>query len=121
MLNSLHIEREIVPFAEVGKEIMLVFPFHGSDGAKPHIYFTAIDVPATVELRSGKGPDTDSYTHTTQITFAHKGQKLAEELPVAGAAVHDQVSVIRVLAGKVAVHVSSHTKVRTEFRTRKSP
>lgn len=120
MGQALYIESETIPFAEEGKEIMFVFRDHGLEGALPIVYITALENNCEVELKSGKGADTDSYSSTTTITFVHKGQGARSALPVGGD-LTDRVSVLTIVRGKVSATIVSPNRVQTEFRTRKSP
>ena len=120
MGNSLYIEQEVVPFAETGKEIMLVFREHGTTGARPVVFITSLTANAGVTVLSGKGANTDAYTATTAISFTARGQKEAVTVPIGGDTT-DTVSVVRVDSGRVTVSVTSPQRVQMEFRTRKHP
>lgn len=121
MGQALYVERELIPFAEEGKEIMFVFRDPGFANAPPVAYVTALEPETQVEFRSGSGPNTDSYSATTSFTLSERGQVRSEDLPVGGAALTNPVTVLRVLSGAAAVTVVSPVSVKAEFRTRKHP
>jgi hypothetical protein len=83
-------------------------------------YITALRPNSQITVLSGRGADTDAYTATTLLALASRGQKGRVELPVGGD-MTDQVSVVRVDEGQVAVSVVSPSRVKAEFRTRKHP
>lgn len=120
MGQALYIENEIIPFVEEGKELMILFRDHGLAGALPSVFITALENNCEVELKSGVGADTDSYTSTATINFAFKGQRERSDIPIGGD-LTDQVSVLTVVRGKVAVAIVSASRMKTEFRTRKNP
>ena len=120
MGQALYVERGMVPLAEAGKEVMLVFRDAGSDGARAAIYVTALRPNTVVEVTSGRGADTDRFTPVTTLTLPNRNQTEMVRVPVSTVPV-DQVSVVRVLRGSVSVTAVSPTRVQTEFRTRKNP
>lgn len=121
MGHGIYVENELIPFAEAGKEIMLVFRDPGFASAPPVVYVTALESTTEIELRSGSGPNTDAYTATTSFTLSSRGEVRSEDLPVGGAALTNPVTVLRVLSGAAAVSIVSPVRVKAEFRTRKHP
>jgi hypothetical protein len=120
MSGPLYVEQDVVPFAETGKEIMLVFRDHGLNSARPSVFITALTPNAAVTVVSGKGANTNAYTSSTSVAFTARGQKEVVEVPIGGD-MTDIVSVVTVDSGNVAVSVVSATPVQTEFRTRRHP
>jgi hypothetical protein len=118
--KALYVEQEVVPFAEAGKEIMLIFQDHGPASARPIVCVTALRPNSQITVLSGKGGNTDAFTATSLLALADRGQKGRIELPIGGD-MTDQVSVVRVDDGQVAVSVVSPSRVKAEFRTRKHP
>jgi len=120
MGHALYIERELIPFAEEGKEIMLIFRDHGLANALPQVYVTALEPNTEVQFRSGSGGDTDAFTSTSTVTLPNRGQKDLEAIPIGGD-LTDRVTAIRIISGAAAVTIVSPSRVKAEFRTRKHP
>lgn len=120
MGKGLYVESETIPFVVEGTEVMFLFRDAALANALPNLYITALENNCEVVVKSGKGADTDSYTATSTINFLQKGQKERIGIPVGGDET-DQVSILDVTRGKVAVTVVSPTRVKAEFRTRKHP
>ncbi len=120
MGKELYVESETIPFVAEGTEIMFIFRDAALANALPNLYITALENDCEVVAKSGKGGDTNSFTSSTTISFAQKGQKERVGIPVSGDET-DQVSVLEVTRGKVAVTVVSPSRVKAEFRTRKHP
>ncbi len=120
MGQGLYVERESIPYAETGKEIMLVFRDHALAGARPQVYVTALEPNTQVEFRSGNGADTDSFASTSTATLSERGMGAKETLPL-GADLSVRVTAVRILSGAASVTVVSPVRVKAEFRTRKNP
>jgi len=120
MGKALYVESETIPFVVEGTEIMFIFRDAALANALPNLYITALESDSEVDVKSGKGADTNSYAAPTTISFLQKGQKERIGIPVGGDET-DQVSILEVTRGKVAVTIVSPSRVQTEFRTRKHP
>jgi len=120
MGKGLYVERETHPLVVAGTEIMFIFRDAALANALPNLYITALENESEVIATSGKGGNTNAFTSSTLISFNQKGQKERVGIPVSGD-VTDQVSVLEVTSGKVAITVVSPSRVKMEFRTRKHP
>lgn len=120
MGQAIYVENELIPLAEIGKEIMVIFRDHLLAGSLPVVFMTALQPNTQLQLRSGPDGNTDAFTATTTITLADRGSTNRATLPVGGATL-DRISAIRVMSGSATITINSSTRVTAEFRTRKHP
>lgn len=120
MWHGLYIEQETLPLAEAGKEVMFVFRDPTFSGAAPVIYVSPVASAASVELRSGEGSHTDSYSEISAVANIPLGETRRFTVPVSGA-LTQPVTCVRVISGSATISIVSPTPVTAEFRTRKHP
>jgi len=114
----MHVEQETWPSASKGEEVMLVFRDHPLADIPPYLHVAVLEGPASFEVRSGTGPDTDSYTVDATIMLEQVNRQDVVKLP-ASTLTSDIVTTIRVLTGRVTLSVHSPLPFRMEFRSRR--
>lgn len=119
-MDGLYVQTDTYPMAETGCEVMVIGRSHGSSSAKAVLSIEALDPNSLVEIRSGRSPNTDSFSLLTQIFFEFRGHRESVELPIGGDTL-DHITVMRVLRGRVSATVVAPHQVQMCFRTRKHP
>lgn len=120
MIASSYVQTEAVSFLSAPDELMLIARDAGPLNAKGRVYITAVKPNSSIEIASGLGYDTDSYTPITTINFDEVGSRGSADLPIT-VAMTNQVTVFRVTAGAVTITIYAPQEVKAEFRTRKHP
>ena len=116
---GLHVSRNLVPYAETGKEIMLIANQH-YDATSATAWASALEPNTVIQLLAGQGPNTDSYTLLSTLSLSERGQKGKLLLPD-GSNVSRPVTALRIISGSAAVSIESPYRIKMEFRTRKHP
>lgn len=118
MTEALYVERETCPSVIPGEEIMVVSRQKGSEGAPPRFYVVALDSNTVVELRTGQGPDVNSFTVASTSSAMERGNKTFISIDSSVIAADHNIYVLRCLSGRLAVTIVSPHEVQMQFRSR---
>ena len=115
MIGTLHVGQEVAPEVNTTFEVVILFFDPGFSGALPQIFLTALENPTTVEIRSGRTSQFESFANLQTENFTNLGEQRMVPIPI-GADLLDSGTIVRVTRGRIALSAISPRPFQMHFR-----
>ncbi len=67
MTSSLYVKQDSIPLVEAGQQIMFILRDPAMPSSRPSLYISALVTGTQIILKSGQGPNTDTYVSPVTI------------------------------------------------------